>query len=117
MSERAERLRQDIKREVSAILQRELKDPRLGFISVTDVEVSRDLSHVKIYVSVFGDDTQKENSMKGLENGRGHIRSLLASRLRVRHVPAIQFRYDQSLEHGARINQILRRLNSEGDDE
>lgn len=110
MSERFRRLQEDIKREVSDILQRQVKDPRLGFVSITDVEVSRDLSYAKVFVSVLGSEEERQQTMEGLTRAAGFVRSELAKRIRARHIPEMLFRYDPSLEHGARINAILKDL-------
>lgn len=117
MSERAVRLREEIKREVSVIIQRQVKDPRLGMVSVTDVDLSRDFSYCKIFVSILGDENQREQSLAGLRRATGFIRSELGKRLRVRHVPEISFSYDASLEHGARINAILKEIGPDGGDD
>lgn len=115
MSDRRFRVQEEIKRYISEIIQKHVKDPRLGFVSVTDVELSRDLSHAKIFVSVFGEEEEQIKTMEGLNRATGFIRTELGKRLRVRHVPELVFSYDASLEHGARINEILRELQSGGD--
>ncbi|MDR7520872.1 MAG: 30S ribosome-binding factor RbfA [Armatimonadota bacterium] len=107
---RAERLAEVIRTEASEIIQRELKDPRIGFVSITDVVVSADLRHAKIFVSVLGDDLAKQRSMEGLERARGHIRSALGARLQVRFVPEILFRLDKSIERGTRVVSLMREV-------
>ncbi|MDR7484172.1 MAG: 30S ribosome-binding factor RbfA [Armatimonadota bacterium] len=107
---RAERLAEVIRTEASEIIQRELKDPRIGFVSITDVVVSTDLRHAKIFVSVLGDEAAKQRSMEGLERARGHIRSALGARLQVRFVPEILFRLDESIERGARVVSLMREV-------
>lgn len=102
-----------IKKEVSQMLQREIKDPRIGFVTVTDVEVSEDLRHAKVFVSVLDDDEAKEETMEGLENAVGYIRRELGQRIRLRHTPEILFRYDDSIERGAKIFDILKDLNQD----
>ena len=106
---RAERIREDFKRETSDIL-RKMKDPRIGFVSVTDVEMSRDLRHAKIYVSIFGDDEAKAQTLEALHHAQGFVRSELGRRIRLRHTPEISFRLDDSIERGHRINRLLREL-------
>lgn len=108
------KLREEIKKEVSFILHRKVKDPRLGFVSVTDIDLSRDYSYCKIYVSVFGDDEQKRETMEGLTKATGFVRSELAKNLRLRGTPQITFLYDPSLEYGSKINAILKDLNPNG---
>lgn len=105
---RAERLAELIKVEASAIIQRDLKDPRIGFASITDVVVSADLRHAKIFVSVLGDAEAKRRTMEGLERARGHVRSELGGRLEVRFVPEILFRLDESIERGERVRSLMR---------
>ncbi len=110
---RAERLAEVIRTEASAIIQRGLKDPGIGFVSITDVVVSADLRHAKIFVSVLGDGEAKQRSMAALERARGFVRSELGARLAVRFVPEILFRLDESIERGARINSLLREVAEE----
>jgi len=106
-----------IKREVSSILATEVKDPRLGMISITDVEVSRDLAVAKIYFSQLGGEEERARTLDGLERAKGFIRSELAKRLRVRHTPEIVFLFDPSLEHGAKISALLKSLQSPTEEE
>jgi len=107
------RLRELFKEETSAILQREMKDPRIGFVSVTDVELSADLRHAKIFVSILGDAEAKSRTMAGLESAQGFIRTELARRIRLRHIPQVAFKLDESIERGARVSRLLREV-SEG---
>lgn len=110
---RAERLAEVIRTEASAIIQRGLKDPAVGFVSITDVVVSGDLRHAKIFVSVLGDDEAKRRTMAALERATGFVRSELGARLAVRFVPEILFRLDESIERGARITSLLREVAEE----
>lgn len=114
MNARLMRLQEEIKKEVSFILQRKVKDPRLGFVSVTDVELSRDLSYCKIYVSILGDEEQRQLTMLGLQQATGFIRSELAKEIRMRKVPQLTFLYDSSLEYGSKIDAILKDLDLNG---
>lgn len=107
---RNERIRELIKSEFSSILQRDLKDPRIGFVSVTDVEVSNDYSHVKIFVSVYGDEESKKQTMEGLESAKGFIRSELGKRIRLRHTPEVHIIADNSIERGSRIFELLEKV-------
>lgn len=113
---RSERIREDFKREISDIL-RKMKDPRIGFVSVTDVELSRDLRHAKVFVSIFGDAAEKENTLAALLHAQGFIRSELGRRIRLRHTPEIAFRLDDSIERGDRINRLLRSVVPEDQEE
>lgn len=110
---RAERLAEVIRTEASAIIQRGLKDPRIGFVSITDVVVSADLRHAKIFVSVLGDEEAKRQTMAALERAKGYVRSELGSRIAVRFVPEILFRLDDSIERGTRIASLLRKVAEE----
>lgn len=109
MNVRLERLREEIKREATDILRR-FKDPRLGFVTVTDVELSRDLEHARIYVTVMGEPAEKEQTFAVLQAAVGHVRSELARRIRMRHVPEITFIEDESIERGLRIDRLLREI-------
>jgi len=108
---RAERLAAAIQQEISQIL-REMKDPRLGFVSVTNVEVSPDLRYARVYVSVLGSPTEETATMETLQHAQGFLRSELGRRIRLRHTPEISFRLDHSIRHGARINELLRNLDT-----
>lgn len=110
---RAERLAEVIRAEASAIIQRGLKDPGIGFVSITDVVVSGDLRHAKIFVSVLGDEDAKRQTMAALERARGYVRSELGARIAVRFVPEILFRLDESIERGTRISSLLRKVAKE----
>lgn len=114
MGERLLRIKEEIKKEVSYIIQHRVKDPRLGFVSVTDVDLSRDYSYCKIYVSVFGSEEKIKESMQGLEKATGFVRSELAKKIRIRNIPQIAFHYDPSLEYGSKINAILKELDING---
>ncbi len=107
MSQRAERVAEFIKQEISVLLQRGLKDPRVGFVTVTDVEVTRDLRNAKVYISVFGSDEKRQESMDGLKAATGFIRREIGKHLRLRYIPEITFRFDDSVQYGAHINELL----------
>lgn len=113
---RAERIREEFKRETSDIL-RKMKDPRIGFVSVTDVELSGDLRHAKVYVSIYGDEEDKANTLAALVHAQGFVRSEIGRRVRLRHTPEISFRLDDSIERGARINRLLRSMSAETETE
>lgn len=109
---RLERVNQLVKEEISAVLQRELKDPRLGFVSVTEVETSKDLRQAKVFVSVLGDEGQWTASLQALQSARGFIRHWLRAHLDLRVIPTLDFRADRSMEHAARIQALLDRLHA-----
>ncbi len=112
-TQRIERLKEQLKIEISDIFQKELKDPRVGFVSITDVEVSGDLRHVKVFVSIMGDDETKAQTMEGLERATGFVRTEIGKRIRLRHTPEIRFKMDDSMERGARIFQLLNQVKDE----
>lgn len=116
--QRAQRVAERIKEEVSDILHLEIKDPGLvKMTSVTSVEVSRDLSFAKIYVSIFGNTEEQKNIIKILTKAASFVRLELGKRIRLRHVPEVEFRLDRSLEYGAHIDKVLRTLNNTAGDE
>ncbi|ASS65673.1 MULTISPECIES: 30S ribosome-binding factor RbfA [Paenibacillus] len=108
---RVGRVGEQIKKELSQIIQAELKDPRIGFITVTGVEVTNDMSQARVYLSVLGSDDQKEETLKALARGTGFIRSELGKRIRLRHTPELLFKFDSSIEYGSRIESLLTDIN------
>ena len=110
---RLQRVNQLIREEISHLIQRELKDPRLGFVTVTEVDVAKDLRTAKVYVSVLGSETQWQSSLQALGSARGFIRSWLLPRLRLRSVPHLTFHPDRSMAHAAHIQTVLEGLKSE----
>ena len=114
---RERRVGELLKEEISKIIRREVKDPRIGFVSVTDVEVSGDLRHAKVFVSVYGDEKEKKDTMAGLEKATGFIRKLVGDRIKIHHTPEIIFRYDDSIEHGVYISKLIKEVRNEEKDE
>lgn len=111
MTLKAEKVAGIIQKEVSEIIQFELKDQKIGFITITDVTVTNDLSIAKIYVSFLGQKAREEAGMKALERSKGFIRTNLAKRMTLRKVPELQFKIDDSLERGNKIEKILYEMN------
>jgi ribosome-binding factor A len=111
---RAARVGDQMKQEVADILMRKIKDPRIGFVTVTDVEITDDLKNAKVFVSVYGGD--KDATLKGLKSASPFIRSELGRRMRLRVVPEILFRFDNTVEQGAHIMELLRDI-EQGDKE
>ena len=109
---RLERVNQLIKEEVSAVLQRQLKDPRLGFVTVTEVDTTADLKLARVYVSVLGPNEQWASSFKALESARGFVWNWLRKHLDLRATPQLVFRPDRSMEHAAHIQALLAGLKS-----
>jgi ribosome-binding factor A len=111
---RLDRVNQLLKEEISTLLQRELKDPRLGFVTVTEVETSKDLRSAKVFVSVLGDERQWAASLAALTSARGFVRNWLRQHLDLRVTPELEFRPDRSMEHAARIQALLKGLRAGG---
>jgi ribosome-binding factor A len=110
---RQERVEELIKEEVCEILRERVSDPRIGFVSVTSVEVSPDLENASIYVSIFGEEKQKEEAMKGLASATKFIRGELGHRLELRVTPGIRFIRDDSLDRGSRVLGLINKLEHE----
>ncbi|WP_078595635.1 30S ribosome-binding factor RbfA [Evansella clarkii] len=110
---RANRVGEQIKKELTDIIQRELKDPRIGFITVTAVEVTGDLQQATAYITVFGDEDQRAKTLQGLSKANGFIRSEIGKRIQLRKTPELSFKFDESIERGNRIEELLRKLNQE----
>jgi ribosome-binding factor A len=96
-----------LREELSGIIQRELKDPRLGFVSILRVDISPDMSFARVYVSVFGSQEEQEATIEALEHASGFIRRQLAPRLTLRTIPRLRFILDRSMEHAENISRIL----------
>ncbi|MFW5718786.1 MAG: 30S ribosome-binding factor RbfA [Halanaerobium sp.] len=114
-NKRAVRVGELLKEEISQIVLREMKDPRIGFVSVTDVEVSGDLRHAKVFISVYGTDKEKEETLEGLQQAQGFVRKLVGERVKIHHTPEIIFRYDDSIENGVHISEIIKDLKESGE--
>jgi ribosome-binding factor A len=112
MSRRSERTSKLIQREISVLLEREVNDPRLSkFISVTEVELSPDLKHAKIFVSTLGSEiNNKDDMLAGFNNASGFLRKELASHLKLKYTPQLSFHYDDSIERGARLLKLMGEL-------
>jgi ribosome-binding factor A len=126
MSSRVQRVADQIQREIASLIQMEVNDPRVGMVSVTGVEVSRDLAYAKVYVTVMNslsddgevndstlsdpgelDKLEVEDNLKALNRASGYLRSLLAKRLKIRSVPKLQFYYDGSIERGQKLSKLI----------
>ncbi|MGS4143059.1 30S ribosome-binding factor RbfA [Staphylococcus pseudintermedius] len=111
MNMRAERVGEQMKKELMDIINNKLKDPRVGFLTITDVQPTNDLSLAKVYLTVLGSDKERENTFKGLEKAKGFIKSEIGQRMRLRIVPDLQFEYDESIEYVNRIERLIQDLN------
>ena len=111
---RQQRVEDLLRNEIASIVQREIKDPRLGLATVTEVRVSGDLSYADVGISVLGDDDDaRQESVQMLARAQGYVRSLLAKRVRLRKVPELRFRLDRGAEHSQRISDLLESLHDE----
>ncbi|QRG65450.1 30S ribosome-binding factor RbfA [Brevibacillus choshinensis] len=110
---RMSRVGEEIKKELSMLLQRGLKDPRIGFVTVTDVEVSSDLQLAKVFVSIFGSEEQRKASLAGLQKAKGYLRTEIGKRVKLRHIPDFTFKLDESIDYGSKIESILREISTE----
>ena len=109
---RTDRVAEAIREEVATFLAEDVKDPRVvGLVTVTAVEVTRDLRHAKVFVSVMGSDTERAATFQGLDSVAGHLRAHVGRALRLRLAPEISFRPDESVAHAARIETLLAQLN------
>ena len=111
---RIEKLQELIKQEMSKMLLREIKDPRIGFVTVTDVEMTGDLREAKIYVSIMGGEEKVQESLKGLKSALGFIRREIGRRIRLRFTPEISFALDTSLDYSEHIQKILLDIEKKG---
>jgi len=108
MADRIVRISEEVKKEISSIIQNDLKDPRLpNMVSIISCNVTKDLRYAKVYVSVLGNDEQKKNAISALKSAAGFIRRELGHRLQLRYTPEIHFELDTSIEHGIYINKLL----------
>lgn len=110
---RIERVAHEIKKEMGAIVQNELGDPRVGFITIMRVEITKDLQLAKVYFSVMGNDQQKRKAQEGLESAKGFIRRLIGQRLKLRLTPEIIFKLDSSVEYSIDIAEKIERIKDE----
>lgn len=111
---RSSRLAEEIKKEVSQLIRDEIKDPRVGFVTLTSVEVTNDLRHARIFVSTLGTMEEQKATLMALNKAKGFIRSELGKRVRLRYTPELSFVFDTSIEHGAKILELLTKVgNSE----
>ncbi len=110
---RTNRVAEQMKKEVGDILNRQIKDPRVGFVTVTDVELTNDLQHATVFISVLGNEDEKQATLVGLSKASGFIRSELGKRIRLRKTPEVVFQFDEAHEYGNKIDSILRKLNKE----
>jgi ribosome-binding factor A len=102
------RVNEAVREVIGTAVAGDLKDPRIGFVTVTAVKTSPDLRHAHVYVSVLGDDHRRAETLAGLNSSRGYLQRRVASELRMKHTPQLDFRYDDSTDRGIRITELLR---------
>lgn len=107
---RARRVAEVVRAEIADLLQKGLKDPRIGFVSIMGVKMSKDLRYANVYVSLFGEEKEKKASLIGLQNASGWIRTQLGKKISLRHTPEVRFFEDTSLDHAFHIDELIKEL-------
>lgn len=102
-----------MKEELSGLLLRNIRDPRIGFVTITEVQVSADLRHARVYFVTHGGGEEQQRTLEGLESARGYLRGELGRRLHLRYVPDLSFTVDETLDHSFKIREILKSLETE----
>jgi ribosome-binding factor A len=115
MSQRTERVDELLRQEIGALLAKEIADPRIGFATITDVETSPDLRHAKVWVSVIGEPADRDETVRALQQAMGYIRHELGRRLRIKRIPDLHVRLDDSAERGTRVLHLLNELEAGAD--
>ena len=113
MTRRTQRLGEEIREEVALLIVSELKDPRIGFVTVTGVDTSPDLRQATVYVSVLGSEKKRDATIAGLQSSHGVLQSRVNSELRLKHTPQLTFEYDPTVERGVRLSRLIDELNSD----
>jgi ribosome-binding factor A len=104
---RMRRVNEAIKEVVSSHIAGDLADPRIGFVTVTAVETTADLSHARVYVTVLGDDPARADALAGLKSSRGYLQAQLGSELKMKRTPTLEFRYDETTDRGFRVSRLI----------
>ncbi len=108
---RANRVAEQMKKELGDLITRKIKDPRVGFVTITDVEVTGDLQQATVFLTILGDKQEQQDTLDGLSKAKGFIRSEIGHRIRLRKTPELFFKIDETIETGNRIEKLLRDLN------
>ena len=111
--QRPERVQEALRQEISIIVHNEMKDPRVGFITITKVELTKDLRYAKVYFSVLGEQKDQHLALKGLNSAKGFIKNLVSERIKLRFVPEVVFKIDDSFERSKDIFELLDRIKKE----
>ncbi len=114
---RMRRVDEAVRAVLSDAITQDLKDPRVGFVTVTAVKTSPDLRHARVYVSILGDEEERAESLVGLQSAHGYLQKRVAGELRLKHTPTVEFVYDQTLDTGLRIGELLNEIDDERDDD
>lgn len=114
-SARPARVAQQIQEEVARLLQRgAIKDPRVGYVTITGAEIDRELRHATVYYSLMGDQTQKDETQRGLQSAAGFLRREVSRNIKLKHAPELHFKFDESVERGDKIERLLREVKQQG---
>ena len=113
MGTRPERVQEAIRQEIAKVIQREIKDPRLGFLTITGVELTKDLRFARVYFTVLGEDKDKRLALKGLKSAKGFIKGRLADEIKLRFMPELEFMVDESLARTKKVYNIIDKLHKE----
>jgi len=113
MGRRLLKVNEAVREVLSSVIAEGLKDPRVGFVTVTSVETSADLRHAKVFVSVLGGRREREETLAGLRSSHGYLQERVAEAVRLKRTPQLEFIYDGSVDHGMRIQELLRRYEAE----
>lgn len=113
MSLRSNRVAEQMKKEITDIIARKIKDPRVGFVTVTEVAVTGDLQQATVYITSLGNERERAESLQALEKAAGFIRSEVGSRIRLRRTPELAFEFDTAIEYGNKIDALLRGLHED----
>lgn len=106
-SDRLRRVDEAVREVLSEAVTKEIKDPRVGFVTVTSVQTANDLRHAKVYISVLGDEGVRQRSLQGLKSAHGFLQKRVAGELRIKHTPTLEFIYDDTLDKSLRIEALL----------
>ncbi|MDP2910982.1 MAG: 30S ribosome-binding factor RbfA [Candidatus Omnitrophota bacterium] len=116
MGIRSDRVEGQLRKEISKILQEDIKDPRIGFVTITRIDLTKNLRYARIYFSILGDDNAKEESLAGIKSSIGYIRKLIAERMNLRYVPELYFILDNSIEYSINLEKTFERIKHEHKD-
>jgi ribosome-binding factor A len=112
-SRRAKRVAELMREEISDLILQDLRNPKIGLVTITEVSLTDDLSYARVFISVYGEDEKNSQSLKGLRKASGFIRRELSKRIRLRHFPELRFLWDSSIEQGVKITKLLEKIEHE----